>query len=137
MSLIDQSLRDHLIRLLVAGGVSIVGGLLLAKLSTERRPFGLMNAAWGLVDAIIAMAGLRNPSFGKNADEVEGGLHFLLLNMGFNCGYVAVGITMMALAGPRQNIRQFGAAVIVQGAILLALDGYLLNTVPFWLAKNG
>ena len=39
---------------------------------------------------------------------------------------VAVGITMVSLAGDRRAVKGSGLAVVVQGAVLLALDGALL-----------
>ena len=103
----------HLVRLLLWGGLSIVVGLGL------RRPFGLMTAAWGVVDALIALVGLRGGPPG------EGFRAFLAFNLGLDLGYVGVGTAMALLAGERLRIKEFGWAVVVQGAALTVLDLWL------------
>ncbi len=117
--MIESALHAHLIRLLVAGSLSVAVGLVL-----YRRPFGVMTAAWGLVNVLIALASLRGGPPGP------GFRPFLAFNLGLNLGYVGVGVAMAALAGERGTIRGFGRAVVVQGLILLALDGALWIALP-------
>lgn len=112
--MIETALRAHLVRLLVAGGLSVVVGLAL-----RRTPFGVMTAAWGAVNLLIALASLRGGPPGA------GFRPFLAFNLGLNLGYVGVGIAMAVLAGDRLNVRGFGQAIVVQGLILLLLDGTL------------
>ena len=121
----DSALRDHLVRLALVAVVSMVAGGAVAWRSPSLRAFGLMNAAWGAVDLAIALPGLRHP----HVDDAESFGRFLALNLGLNCGYVGVGATMVALAGARASVKGSGAAVALQGALLLALDGYLASAI--------
>lgn len=124
----DALLYAHLDRLLGAGLASLAVGLLLLALRPATRPFGLMTAAWGLIDALIALA-----SRSSRVAPLPTLVPFVAFNEGLNVAYVAVGATMALLAGERRAIRAFGLAVVVQGAILLALDGWLwkeLTSLP-------
>ena len=120
----DAALHAHLVRLLVAGVASLVGGLSLAGWVPRLRAFGTMSAGWGLVDVLIALPGLRGGPPGA------GFRPFLAFNLGLDLGYVGVGVAMWALGGERKNVRGFGQAVVVQGLILLVLDGALWLHLP-------
>lgn len=109
-----NALHDHLIRLLVWGALSVLAGLIL-----HRRPFGLMTAGWGGVNLVIALASLRGGPPGPGLRP------FLAFNLGLDLGYVGVGLAMILLAGERTRIKEFGAAVALQGVVLLLLDGWL------------
>ena len=118
---LDLALRDHLVRLLVGAIASLSVGVLLACKLPSARDFGLMTAGWSAVNAIIALASLRSPVVKDPAAFRS----FLAFNQGLNVAYIAVGVTMALLAAEKANIRQFGLAVIMQGAILFLLDGWL------------
>lgn len=130
-----QAERAHLTRLAVWAGASLAGGTALALTGargSSRRAFGFQTAAWGAVNAAIAGYGLtRDPSPAGTLAETrrrEDGYHdILLFNEGLNVAYVATGATM-AIAAARgvrgaDAWRGHGWAVVVQGAMLLALDG--------------
>ena len=122
-SSLDLALRDHLVRLLIAAIVSLLVGSLLAWKLPIARDFGFMTAGWGAVNAIIALANHRNPV----VKDVVAFRTFLAFNQGLNLAYIAVGATMMLLAAERLNVPQFGGAIVLQGVLLLALDGWLLK----------
>ena len=112
--MIADALRAHLIRLALWAGVSLIVGLALCK-----RPFGTMTLAWGAINLAIALASLRGGPTGP------GFVPFLAFNLGLNLAYIGVGVTMLLLAGERTMIREFGAAIAIQGLALLILDGAL------------
>ena len=127
--------RAHLLRV-GAWGIAcvLVGTLLLAIHAARRlrsplvRHFALQTAAWGAVDAALAVFGFR----GLALRDFDGATRFdrlLWLNLGLDVGYVAVGATL-AIAGwtlgRRLGAIGAGIGVILQGAALAALDGLVL-----------
>ncbi len=109
-----DALRSHLLRLLVWAVLSLFVGVVLRK-----RPFGAMTLSWGAINLLIALASLRGEPPGP------GFRPFLAFNLGLDVGYVGVGLSMALLAGERERIRGFGWAIVVQGAVLAALDTIL------------
>ena len=94
----------------------VVGAALSAHPQT--RGFGRQTAAWGAVDGVIAYAGVRSrrrrgPTDPRRLRRV------LLVNAGLDVGYLAAGAWLVRDGRWRGD----GAAVVVQGAFLLALDG--------------
>ncbi len=124
--MVEPLLHAHLVRLLIAGGVSVAAGLLLVWRYQGMRPFGTMTAAWGLIDVVIAWVGLNK----VHAESLQALGATLAFNLGLNFGYVGVGIAMASLAGERKTVRGFGQAIVVQGLILLWLDGTLWASLP-------
>ncbi|MFN3596759.1 MAG: DUF6992 family protein [Rubricoccaceae bacterium] len=130
--------QAHLRRVGVWGATNAASGLLLWALSDAetdpgRRGFAMQTAAWGAVNTGIAAAGLlRGPGettgewAAAHASE-NGYADVLLVNLGLNVGYAAVGGTLIAAAGrgvPNPDAwRGHGAALVVQGAGLFVLDG--------------
>ena len=136
------SQRGHLWRVATWGATSLIGGAIAATaLDDQRQPlwrgFAVQSAAWGAVNLGIGASGLlfmKAPTRGAPWPAVhraERRYHdILLFNMGLNVGYVAIGATAVVasycgVTSPRAW-RGHGAAIIVQGAALLALDGYAL-----------
>ena len=78
-----------------------------------------MTLAWGAINLVIALASLRGGPPGT------GFLPFLAFNLGLNFAYIGVGVTMVLLAGDRTMVREFGAAITIQGIALLILDAAL------------
>ncbi|WP_412060282.1 DUF6992 family protein [Rubrivirga sp. IMCC45206] len=130
--------RAHLWRVGAWGLANAVGGaaLVLASDRTDapgRWAFGAQSAAWGVVNVGIAAAGLAGGPGAVTGDLAaalaaeNGYADVLLVNLGLNVGYAAVGATLLAVAG--QGVatpaawRGHGAALVVQGLGLLALDG--------------
>ena len=130
--------RAHLWRVGAWGAANVAGGLALVALSDAeedavRRAFGIQSAAWGAVNVGIATVALLNGPDGaetlwREAFNAENGYaDLLLVNLGLNVGYAAVGTTML-VAGSRDVRsadlwRGHGAALILQGAGLFVLDG--------------
>lgn len=135
----EQAEAGHLWRVGAWGAANVAAGtaLLLASDADGRRAFGVQSTAWGVINVGIAAVGLATggeaPAGGlADALAAEGRLGDILwINMGLNAGYVAVGTTLYAV-GARAGVdrpevwRGHGAAVIVQGLGLLALDGIAL-----------
>ncbi|WP_263786527.1 DUF6992 family protein [Salinibacter grassmerensis] len=135
----------HLWRVGAWGGVNALGGLALVWASSRsaqstRWHFGAMSAGWGLVNAGIAAGGL----LGSGGPPAEAGpllaaerqFHdVLLLNLGLNVSYSAVGATMLGASHYGiDNVgrwRGFGASLILQGVGLLVLDG-----IAFWASRG-
>ena len=96
--------RGHLLRLALWGAMSVVAGsAILALLSARRvrspllQHFAIQTAAWGAVDLAICAAAWR----GLTLRDLTGAValdRFLWFNIGLDVGYVAVGVTLFALA---------------------------------------
>ncbi|WP_082556545.1 hypothetical protein [Modestobacter sp. Leaf380] len=103
----------------VLGGwaaASVVAGAALS-LSPRTRGFGRQTAAWGAVDGVIAGVGAHNRR--RRGPTDPGRLRrVLLVNAGLDVGYLALGAALLRT----DRWRGDGAAVVVQGAFLLALD---------------
>lgn len=116
-------------------GASMAGGALLAvvgalRRDTRLRDFGVQNAGWGVINAGIAVGAdrVRRRRLARLADprapDVLAREHrvlrrLLVVNAGLDVGYVACGL---AWYRSRDRSRGHGAAVLVQGAFLLAFD---------------
>jgi hypothetical protein len=130
--------RAHLLRLFAWGGASLLAGTLLLALVTLRRAagpaplvrhFGVQTAAWGAVNLAIAAWAWRGLALRDHAGA-RGLERVLWLNLGLDAGYVGVGVTL-ALTGwvvaRRLGAVGAGAAVAVQGLVLLLLDWLLVQ----------
>ncbi|WP_412068204.1 DUF6992 family protein [Rubrivirga sp. IMCC43871] len=130
--------RAHLWRVGAWGLANAVGGAALVLASDRtgapgRWAFGVQSAAWGVINVGIAAVGLVGGTGEVTADLAaalaaeNGYADVLLVNLGLNVGYAAVGTTLFAVAGRGVSTpdawRGHGAALVVQGVGLLALDG--------------
>lgn len=128
--------RSHLWRVLIWGAASLVAGLaVLFRTRPEQagwRGFAIQTALWGVINlGIVGWAfrsGLGDPATALvPALAAEDGYgNILLLNLGLNIGYMAVGLTLALAAGyglarPR-TVRGHGLGLVVQGLGLLVLD---------------
>ena len=95
-------LRDHLKRLAIWSGISVLVGIKL-----------IVGASWN----------------GKPPASRAQFREFIWLNQGLNAGYVGVGLAL-ALAGSSAAVVGSGWAVVPQGLALLVMDGILLRRVP-------
>ena len=135
---LSDAQRAHLWRVGAWGLANAVGGAALwlasdAEGSPGRRAFGLQSTAWGAVNTGIAVVGLAGgagePTAGlADALGAENGYaDVLLVNLGLNVGYAAVGATLWAVSGRGVSNpaawRGHGIALVVQGAGLFVLDG--------------
>jgi hypothetical protein len=138
--------RAHLNRVAVWGALNLLAGAALFGASrgdehVTRRAFGLQSAGWGAVNlGIVGWALLAGPpepvvSLSDALAAEDRWSHILLVNLGLNVGYMAVGGALIAAAdrglrsGP--SVKGHAAAVVVQGAGLMVLDGLA------WAASSG
>ncbi|WP_420456989.1 DUF6992 family protein [Rubrivirga sp.] len=139
---LSQALRAdqqaHLWRVGAWGLANAVGGAALALASDRegapgRWAFGVQSGAWGVVNVGIAAVGLVGGPGDVTGEWAlalaaeNGYADVLLVNLGLNVGYAAVGGTLLAVAGRGVSTpaawRGHGAALVLQGAGLFVLDG--------------
>lgn len=123
--------REHLLRLLVWGGMGTVAGTgLLAWLTIRRhhstllRSFSIQMSLWGLVHLAVGGHGLYRLAHRDLASATQLD-RMLWLSTGLDAGLILVGITLAAtgwILGRRLGAVGAGIGVLVQGAGLLALD---------------
>ncbi|MDP9435444.1 MAG: hypothetical protein M3P93_09740 [Actinomycetota bacterium] len=97
-----------------AGSVTL--GTLLAA-APRTRGFGRQTAVWGALDGAIAWAGTRHRAAHGRTDPARL-RRVLLVNAGLDAGYLLAGLWLLRDGRWRGD----GAAVLVQGGFLLALD---------------
>jgi hypothetical protein len=120
-----EELTAHLKRLGFASIVSLFGGIFVTIDSPFNQGFSTLTTGWAIINLIICIAS----ALGRNKPMlIQKTREFLWLNMGLNCGYIGVGAAMAILGDPWTH--GAGWAVIVQGAILFVLDGYLIRRFP-------
>ena len=133
-----EAQKAHLWRVAGWGGASLLAGIgLLAATDRDTSPgwrgFGIQAAAWGAINL-----GIVGWAFASGFDAPPGTLagalaaedgygNILLVNLGLNVGYMAVGGALAlaarhGLASP-DAVRGHGLGVVAQGLGLLALDG--------------
>lgn len=125
--------RTAMLILLGWGLSSLTAGTTFAAAGNKSyRDFAVMNAGWGAVNAGIAAFALAGADTYTAATGFETILRdeqffnrILAVNSGLNVAYISVGFSMNYL-GQSSRIRQFGAAVMLQGAFLMAFDACLL-----------
>lgn len=114
-------------RLTQLGATSTALGLVMAtRRDPATRAFGRQTAAWGVIDLAIAGVGAAR----RSPPPTAGRLRTVLgVNAALDVLYVAAG-AHLALRRPGfggrlspRAARGHGTAVVVQGALLLALDG--------------
>ena len=141
--------------LLVARGLAVlgawallnllVGGYHAARLDRRQEAFHfhLMNASWGLINVLLAGAGLAGLYPAQAAAPALGALlaeqlrleTLLLFNAGLDAAYVMTGCWLRARAKQPaverpERLAGFGRSLWVQGGFLLIFD------VSFWLAVH-
>ncbi len=132
--------RSISLRLISYAGLSILGGLLL-WISGDPfwRGFGLQAAAWGMVDAAIALFGLRglavklarayNPT--ESAARSRWLRRILTLNAGLDVVYIAGGLALALTLGRTQPFQAgMGWGILAQGAFLLLFDSLHAWRIP-------
>jgi hypothetical protein len=118
----------HLVRRLAVLGASGVGVgtvLALGGRTAGQRSFGQQTAAWGAIDLAIAGLGAARRPAPPTAERLR---TVLLVNAALDVAYVAAGAhvayhrpSLRGRVEPDQALGH-GAAVVVQGALLFALD---------------
>jgi hypothetical protein len=123
--------QGHLLRLGVWAAVSIVGGTALLAWLTLRqvaaplvRHFAIQTAAWGTVNAAIALWAWRGLTM-RDFAGTQKLLSILWLNTGLDLGYAAVGMTLVIVGWQwerRMGAVGAGLGVVLQGLALALLD---------------
>lgn len=143
---LHEGQRAHLTRVALWGALNLAAGAALFGASgreshATRRALGLQSAAWGAINLGIAGWGFMSgppeaaTSLATALAAEDRWAHILLVNLGLNVGYMAVGTALVVAAdrglrsGP--EVKGHGAAVVLQGAGLMVLDGLA------WAASSG
>lgn len=124
-----QDLQTTLLRrLLLWGAASFLAGLVLLLLGDAFwHGFGLQAIGWGLIDGLIALAGLLGNRRRINPTSEEQALRrfrrVLLINAGLDLLYIAGGLALVLTLGASDGAaRGHGWGIVVQGAFLLFFD---------------
>jgi hypothetical protein len=127
--------RAPWVRLFLWATASVVVGTAVWAIAAQRtdrsallQHFALQTAAWGLVDLGIGVQGWRSLAY-RDVAAYTTLDRFLWLNIGLDIGYVGVGMALLACGwnlGRRLGLVGAGLGVMVQGAALAALDGWLV-----------
>jgi hypothetical protein len=123
--------QQHLLRLLLWAGLSIVAATGLAAFVTLRRirtpfltHFAIQLAAWGAAIGVIAAFGWHGAHFRdvSGAARLE---RLLWMNIGLEIGYVAVGVALAVsgwMLARRMSVVGAGMGIVIQGLALLVID---------------
>ena len=103
----------------------------------EWKYFHGMNAAWGLMNTLIAAEGLgraqrerrRNPDFQQSYKRYKSDKRHYLINSCFDVVYIGVGVGLTKYADKAENnpevYRGFGKSIVLQGVFLLIFDNMM------------
>jgi len=125
-------------RLLVWSGLSISAGLMLIFLGNSFwKGFGVQAAAWGGIDAAIALLSIlrinrRRSIHGSPehmSQEARKLKRLLLVNFRLDFAYIAIGIALAYLPSGA-SWQGHGWGIIIQGGFLLFFDFIHAQTVP-------
>ena len=118
--------------------ISVLGGTALMAVITVRRlsapllkHFAIQTAAWGAVNALIALWAWRGLAM-RDFAGAQKLLNILWLNTGLDVGYAAVGLTLVILGWRwerRLGAVGAGVGVVVQGLALALLDLRLIMLI--------
>jgi hypothetical protein len=110
----------------------IVGIVLLFVPVSVLQGIGLQAVLWGIIDAIIAMAGvLRNKEM--SADKAA---RFLLINVFLDIVYMVVGVILILIFWVDLFILGNGIGIIIQGAFLFGLDLYFYRRFKLLITSD-
>jgi hypothetical protein len=134
--------RRALRPLLRWGMGSSLAGVTFALLPNDYwRQFGLQAAAWGVIDAALAMAGRRSAllkaerSFAGDLSEAnehaeaEQFRRILLVNAGLDVIYIIAGLATASRYADTPGRRGLGHGIALQGLFLLIFDSLLARDV--------
>ncbi len=132
---LERLAQEHqALKILLGWGVlNVLAGSALA-IGEKHRDFGIMTAGWGAVNAGIATFALLGSdmytaltSYETIVQDEQLFNRILAVNTGLNAGYMGIGFSMNYL-GNSSRTRQYGTAVMAQGAFLMAFDIWLLTS---------
>jgi hypothetical protein len=122
-------------------GSSVVGTALALLPSSYWRQLGVQAAAWGMIDAILAVAGRRSAllkaehSFAGDLSEaqehvaVEQFRRILQVNAGLDVLYIVAGLAVARRYADTPGRRGLGHGIAIQGLFLLIFDSLLARDV--------
>lgn len=128
--------------LLSWGGLNaIFGAAAQVKANPFMRQFGLQALAWGAIDALIALFGLRDAQRKQaaRASTLAQARRFrviVLANAALDIGYIAGGLAALRGANGKGERAGMGVGIIVQGAFLLLFDLALTWLSGRWTGKG-
>ena len=119
--------------LIVWSIASIISGIVLVFAPVSLlQGIGLQAVLWGIIDAIIALAGvLRNKEM-----SVDKATRFLRINVFLDIGYMLVGSVLILLFWVDPFILGNGIGIIIQGAFLFGLDLYFYQRFKLLITTN-
>jgi hypothetical protein len=122
-------------------GSSLLGAALALFPSPYWRQFGLQAAAWGAIDAVLAIAGRRDALL-KAERSAHGEIdaaheraaaeqlqRILLVNAGLDVAYIAAGLATALRYADAPGRRGLGHGIAAQGAFLLIFDSLLARDI--------
>lgn len=123
--------RQHLVRLLIWSGLSVIAATFLLTLLTIRcmqspllKHFAIQTILWAIVIAAVAYLGYTNLEL-RDLSAAARLERMAWLNVGLDAGYVGIGATL-AVTGQRLGRRMAmvgaGTGIVVQGLALFLLD---------------
>ena len=130
--------QQHLLRLFLWSGLSILGGTSAATIVMVRRirspllvHFAIQMATWGAVVGVVAGFGwwtihLRDASGAARLERL------LWMSIGLDVGYVAVGVVLATVAwviGKKMSGVGAGIGIVLQGFALLLINLQLAAVV--------
>jgi hypothetical protein len=134
--------RRALRPLLRWGMGSSVAGVTLALLPSDYwRQFGIQAAVWGVIDAVLAVAGRRSAllkaersfagdlSEANEYTEAEQFRRILLVNTGLDVIYIIAGLATASRYADTPSRRGIGHGIALQGLFLLIFDSLLARDV--------
>ena len=119
--------------LIVWSIASIISGIVLVFVPVSvLQGIGLQTVLWGIIDAIIAVAGiLRNKKMPANKAA-----RFLRINVFLDIGYMLVGSVLILLFWVDPFILGNGIGIIIQGVFLFGLDLYFYQRFKLLIATD-
>lgn len=126
-----QAEQQHLLRLLLWSGLSIVAATAVAVLLVARnvrsallKHFAVQTGVWGVAIGLIATVEWRSLHL-RDLSGMTRVERVLWLSLGLDIGFVAIGIAVALTAwllARRMAFIGAGTAIIVQGMALLVID---------------
>jgi len=119
----------------------IVGSALQLNPKSFWKQFGIQALLWGAIDAALALFGLIGADkkeeryalgeLGTTDEQKEARTFYriLLINVGLDVGYIALGAWLMGRFKNRADRRGMGLGILIQGLWLFLFDGLVSQEV--------
>ncbi|MEI7768361.1 MAG: hypothetical protein WCI67_00150 [Chloroflexales bacterium] len=122
-------------------GSSIIGATITLLPNDYWRQFGTQAVTWGVIDAVLAVAGQRTAlvkaehSFAGDTSESQEHLEaekfrrLLLINSGLDVIYILIGLVTASRYAAMPKRRGLGHGIAIQGLFLLIFDSLLARNI--------